>query len=38
MDIDPIKYAKNKAYPFGEAQQQALDEGRITEAEWFDKA
>lgn len=38
MDIDPIKYAKNKAYPFGKAQQQTLDEGRITEAEWFDKA
>jgi len=36
MDVDPIKYAKNKAYRFVEAQQQALDEGRITEAEWFD--
>ena len=36
MDVDPIKYAKNRAYPFVEEQQQALDEGRITEAEWFD--
>jgi hypothetical protein len=35
MSIDPIKYAKNRAYPFLEEQQQALDRGRITEAEWF---
>jgi hypothetical protein len=38
MDIDLIQYAKNKAYRFVKAQQQALGEGRITEAEWFDKA
>jgi len=36
MDVDPIKYAKNRAYQFVEEQQQALDEGRITEKEWFD--
>ena len=36
MTIDPIKYAKNRAYQFVEEQQQALDDGQITEAEWFD--
>ena len=36
--IDPIKFAKNRAYPFVEGQQQALDEGRITEAEWFENS
>jgi SAM-dependent methyltransferase len=36
MNVDPIKYAKNRAYQFVEQQQQALDDGRITEAEWFD--
>ena len=36
MTIDSIKYAKNRAYQFVEAQQQALDDGQITEAEWFD--
>ena len=36
MEIDPIKYAKNRAYQFVEAQQQALDHGQITEAEWFE--
>lgn len=36
MASDPIKYAKNRAYEFVEAQQQALDSGTLTEAEWFD--
>ena len=36
MDSEQIKYAKNRAYKFTEEQQQALDEGKITEAEWFD--
>jgi SAM-dependent methyltransferase len=36
MSIDPIKYAKNRAYQFVEEQQQALDDGTITESEWFD--
>ncbi len=36
MEADPIKLAKNRAYQFCEEQQRALDEGRITEAEWFD--
>jgi hypothetical protein len=36
MTIDPIQYAINRAYQFCEEQQRALDEGRITEAEWFD--
>lgn len=35
MAIDPIKYAKNRAYQFEDEQQRALDEGRISEAEWF---
>ena len=36
MQVDPIKYAKNGAYQFVEEQQEALDEGKITEAQWFD--
>ncbi len=36
MSIDPVKYAKDRAYQFAEDQQKALDEGRITEAQWFD--
>ena len=36
MQVDPIKYAKNGAYQFVEEQQKALDEGKITEAQWFD--
>ena len=31
-----LKFAKNRAYKFCEEQQTALDEGRITENEWFD--
>lgn len=38
MNVDPIRYAMKRAYAFVEAQQQALDEGRITEAEWFFRA
>ena len=33
---DNLKLAKNRAYQFCEEQQKALDEGRITEEEWFD--
>ncbi|MBM3242294.1 class I SAM-dependent methyltransferase [Candidatus Poribacteria bacterium] len=36
MQVDAIKYAKNRAYQFVEEQQKALDAGRITEAQWFD--
>ena len=36
MQMDPVKYAKDRAYQFVEEQQKALDEGRITEAQWFD--
>jgi SAM-dependent methyltransferase len=36
MQIDPMKYAKNRAYHFLEEQQKALDDGKITEAQWFD--
>jgi SAM-dependent methyltransferase len=36
MPVDPIKLAINRAYQFCEEQQRALDEGRITEAEWFE--
>jgi SAM-dependent methyltransferase len=36
VDDDPIELAKNRAYQFCEEQQQALDEGRITEDEWFE--
>ncbi len=36
MQVDPIKYAKNRAYQFVEEQQKALDERRITEVQWFD--
>jgi hypothetical protein len=36
MSLDPVKYAKNRAYQFVEEQQRALDEGTISEAEWFD--
>ena len=34
-EIDPIKYAMDRAYPFCEEQQLLLDTGRITEEEWF---
>jgi SAM-dependent methyltransferase len=36
MQVDPVKYAKNRAYQFVEEQQRALDEGVITEAQWFE--
>jgi SAM-dependent methyltransferase len=36
MTVDSIQYAINRAYRFCEEQQRALDEGRITEAEWFE--
>lgn len=36
MSSDPIKSVKNRAYRFLAEQQQALDEGRITETQWFD--
>jgi SAM-dependent methyltransferase len=36
MEVDRVKYAKNRAYRFVEEQQQALDEGRITETQWFE--
>ncbi len=36
MEVDPVKYAKNRAYQFVEEQQKALDEGIITEAQWFE--
>ncbi|MBN1400264.1 MAG: class I SAM-dependent methyltransferase [Anaerolineae bacterium] len=36
MVVDPLKQAMNRAYQFCEEQQRALDEGRITEAEWFE--
>jgi len=36
MEFDPIKSAINRAYDFSEKQQRALDEGRITEEEWFE--
>lgn len=36
MAVDPVKFALNRAYEFCEEQQRALDEGRITEAEWFE--
>ena len=36
MQIDKVKYAKNGAYQFLEEQQKALDDGKITEAQWFD--
>jgi hypothetical protein len=36
MQIDPIKYAMNRAYQFLEEHQEALDDGKITEAQWFD--
>ncbi len=35
MAVDPLKYAINRAYQFCEEQQTALDEGRITEEEWY---
>lgn len=35
MDVDPTKFAKNRAYQFVEEQQQALDAGILTEAQWF---
>ncbi len=33
--IDPIKFAKNRAYEFNEKQQRALDKGAISEEQWF---
>jgi SAM-dependent methyltransferase len=36
VQIDKIKYAKNRAYQILEEQQKALDDGKITEAQWFD--
>jgi 2-polyprenyl-3-methyl-5-hydroxy-6-metoxy-1,4-benzoquinol methylase len=36
MDPEAVKYAQNRAHAFCEEQQAALDEGRITEAEWFE--
>jgi SAM-dependent methyltransferase len=36
MQTDSVKYAKNRGYHFVEEQQKALDEGRITEEQWFD--
>ena len=33
---DAFKLARNRAYQFCEAQQQALDKGRIIEQQWFD--
>jgi SAM-dependent methyltransferase len=36
MPGDPIKSAINRAWEFCEEQQRALDEGRITEDEWFE--
>jgi SAM-dependent methyltransferase len=36
MREEALKYAKNRAYRFVEEQQRALDEGRISEAQWFD--
>ena len=36
MDPEEIKRAKDGAYKFVEEKQKALDEGRLTEAEWFD--
>ncbi len=33
--IDPKKFAKNRAYEFTEKQQRALDEGAISEEQWF---
>jgi pimeloyl-ACP methyl ester carboxylesterase len=36
MNTDPISYAINRAYQFVEEQQRALDEGRISEAQWFE--
>ncbi|MEZ4867170.1 MAG: class I SAM-dependent methyltransferase [Caldilineaceae bacterium] len=35
MNSAPIKAAKNRAFSFVEQQQAALDDGQITEAEWF---
>ena len=35
MRADPIKSAINRAYEFCEEQQRSLDEGRITEEQWF---
>ena len=34
--MDPIKYAIERSYQFTEDQQMALDEGNITEEEWFE--
>jgi SAM-dependent methyltransferase len=36
MSDDPIRYAINRAYKFEEEQQRALDEGRISEVQWFE--
>ena len=37
-NIDPIKFAKNRAYEFVEQQQRALDSGEISEAQWFSES
>ena len=36
LDTAAIRRAKNRAYQFCDEQQKALDEGRITEQEWFE--
>jgi SAM-dependent methyltransferase len=36
--VDPILFAKNRAYQFVEEQQLALDEGHISESEWFENS
>jgi len=38
MEVDPIRFAKNHAYQFVEEQQRALDEGLISEEQWFDNS
>ena len=37
MNRDQIKASIERAYKFEEEQQMALDSGKITEAQWFDK-
>jgi SAM-dependent methyltransferase len=36
MPVDPVRAAINGAYTFCEEQQAALDEGRITEEQWYE--
>lgn len=36
MPVDPVSAAINGAYTFCDEQQAALDEGRITEEQWFE--